>query len=50
MLYAKLCVMAIDLFSRNYFKEHFFLPFLELIGKFLDLIRSLLAFRITMNS
>jgi hypothetical protein len=33
MLYVNMCDTAVDLFSRCYFKEYFFLPLIGLSGK-----------------
>lgn len=33
MLYVKMCAIAMDLFSRRYFKDHFFRPLIGLSGK-----------------
>jgi hypothetical protein len=32
MLYVNMCDTAMDLFSRNYFKEYFFMPLVGLSG------------------
>jgi hypothetical protein len=33
MLYVKMCDIAMDLFSRRYFKDYFFMPLIDLSGK-----------------
>jgi hypothetical protein len=33
MLYVNMCDIAVDLFSRCYFKEYFFMPLIGLSGK-----------------